>query len=141
MRKTNNYSINFETETITITKKFGKAASQIGTPEFKEMKKLRNEFEGFSIEYKTIDKKENKVTYRNLTVETMKEFLNSLDNAEEALYVFGKVEKVADKKKGKYAIIKKWFLNHYKKEYIEWNITDTVDKEVSAIEKELDDVA
>ena len=41
-------------------KKFGKAASQIGTPEFKIMKELRKEFAGYSIIYKTIEKKENK---------------------------------------------------------------------------------
>ncbi len=35
MNKNTNYTINFEAEEIIITKKFGKAASQIGTPEFK----------------------------------------------------------------------------------------------------------
>ena len=60
MNKNTNYTINFETEEIIITKKFGKAASQIGTPEFKVMQQLRKEFAGFSFAYKTIEKKENK---------------------------------------------------------------------------------
>lgn len=141
MRKSNNYSINFEEGTITITKKFGKAASQIGTPEFKEMKELRKEFEGFKFVYKTIERKENKKTYKNLTIATMKEFIGSLENSEEELTKFENVEELVKDKKGKYAIIKKWFLDNYKEQYSNWSIMDSLNKELSLIEDEIDDAA
>lgn len=124
MKKTTNYTINFETETITITKKFGKAASQIGTPEFKEMKKLRNEFEGFAIEYRVIEKNEEKVSYKNLTFKMMESFIGSLPNSKTALVEFEKVKTVTNGEKGQYAHIKKWFLDNYKEQYKKWDITD-----------------
>ena len=115
MNNTRNYTINFETEEIIITKKFGKAASQIGTAENKLLQQLRKEFEGFKIVYKTIDKKENKKSYKGLSIEEMERFVAG--RSEEELTLFKKVKEVASSKQGKYAIIKKWFLDKYKEEY------------------------
>lgn len=117
MNKNTNYTINFETEEIIITKKFGKAASQIGTPEFKIMQQLRKEFAGFSFAYKTIEKKENKKSYKGLSIEEMKRFLSN--RSEKDAEMFEKVLEVAANKQGKYAIVKKWFLNNYKEVYSE----------------------
>ncbi|CAK7050359.1 MAG: hypothetical protein ENTB_02416 [Enterocloster aldenensis] len=116
MNKATNYSINFETEEIIITKKFGKAASQIGTPEFKVMQQLRKEFEGFSFVYKTIERKENKKSYKGLSIDEMKRFLSD-NRTEEEKEMFEKVLAVAANKQGKYAIVKKWFLDRYKEAY------------------------
>ena len=115
MKKNTNYDINFETHVITITKKFGKAASQIGTPEFKIMKELRKEFAGYSIVYKTIEKKENKKSYKGLTIEEMIRFVSGMSVEEQE--VFSKVIEVASNRQGKYAIVKKWFLDNYKEAY------------------------
>ena len=117
MSKNTNYTINFETEEIIITKKFGKAASQIGTPEFKVMQQLRKEFAGFLFAYKTIEKKENKKSYKGLSIEEMTRFLSN--RAEEEQEMFKKVLAIAANKQGKYAIVKKWFLDYYKEAYSE----------------------
>ncbi len=117
MNKTTDYTINFETEEIIITKKFGKAASQIGTPEFKVMQQLRKEFTGFSFAYKTIEKKENKKSYKGLSIDEMKRFL--ANRTEEEQEMFEKVLAIAENKQGKYAIVKKWFLDRYKEAYSE----------------------
>ena len=81
MNKNTNYTINFEAEEIIITKKFGKAASQIGTPEFKVMQQLRKEFAGFSFAYKTIEKKENKKSYKGLSIDEMTRFISNRTDA------------------------------------------------------------
>lgn len=117
MNKNTNYTINFETETIIITKKFGKTASQIGTPEFKVMQQLRKEFAGFSFAYKTIEKKENKKSYKGLSIAEMKRFFSN--RADEDQKNFEKVLAIAENKQGKYAIVKKWFLDNYKEAYSE----------------------
>ena len=117
MIKNTNYTINFETEEIIITKKFGKAASQIGTPEFKVMQQLRKEFVGFSFAYKTIEKKENKKSYKGLSIDEMTRFISN--RAEEEQEMFKKVLAVAANKQGKYSIVKKWFLDNYKEAYSE----------------------
>ena len=116
MRKNINYTINFETEEIIITKKFGKAASQIGTPEFRIMQQLRKEFADFSFAYKTIEKKEGKESYKGLSIEEMKRFLSNRGNEEKEL--FEKVLALAENRQGKYAIVKKWFLDNYKEAYL-----------------------
>lgn len=115
MNKNTNYTINFEAEEIIITKKFGKAASQIGTPEFKVMQQLRKEFAGFSFVYRTIEKKENKKSYKGLSIDEMERFLSNREKEE--LEMFKKVVAVAANRQGKYAIVKKWFLDHYKEAY------------------------
>ena len=115
MSKSTNYTINIEAEEIIITKKFGKAASQIGTPEFKVMQQLRKEFTGFSFVYKTIEKKENKKSYKGLNIDEMKRFVST--RTDEEIDMFEKVLALASNKQGKYAIVKKWFLDNYKEDY------------------------
>ncbi len=115
MSKNTNYTINFEAEEIIITKKFGKAASQIGTPEFKVMQQLRKEFTGFSFVYKTIEKKENKKSYKGLSIDEMKRFISN--RTDEEMDMFEKVLELASNRQGKYAVVKKWFLDNYKEAY------------------------
>lgn len=116
MSKNTNYTINFETEEIIITKKFGKAASQIGTQEFRVMQQLRKEFAGFSFAYKTIEKKESKESYKGLSIEEMKRFVSN--RRDEDKEKFEKVLALAENKQGKYAIVKKWFLDNFKDAYL-----------------------
>lgn len=115
MNNTRNYTINFETEEIIITKKFGKAASQFGSAEYKIMQQLRKEFAGFKMVYKTIEKKEDKESYKGLSIKEMERFITT--RSEEEVQLFKKVVAVAENKQGKYAIIKKWFLDNYKDAY------------------------
>ncbi len=115
MTKSTGYTINFETGEIIITKKFGKAASKIGTPEFKDLQQLRKEFSEFKIVYKTIEKKENKKSYKGLSIDEMTRFLSNKPEEEQRL--FEKVLIVAENRQGKYAIVKKWFLDNYKDAY------------------------
>lgn len=136
MKKTTGYTIDFATATITITKKFGKAANQFDTPEFKIMQRLREEFAGFKFEYKSIEKKENKKSYRGLTIEEMKRFIST--RAEEEQMTFKKVIAIAETKQSKYAIVKKWFLDHYKDAYNEEIKSIKVEQEVASIEAELE---
>lgn len=115
MNKTTNYTINFETEEIIITKKFAKASQDLSSAEFKVMQQLRKEFVGFKFAYKTIEKKENKKSYKGLSIEEMQRFISNQTEAEQEM--FEKVLAVASNKQGKYAIIKKWFLDNYKEAY------------------------
>ncbi len=49
MKKNANYEINPIDKTITLTKKFLKGASTMGTPEYKELKKLEKDNPGFTL--------------------------------------------------------------------------------------------
>ena len=138
MKNTREYTINFATETITITKRFGKAASDFNTAEHRTMVLLRKEYPTFKFEYKAIKKKENKHSYKGLTVEEMKRFLSTKTEKEQA--TFEKVILLADSKQSKYAVIKKWFLNHYKEEYNAELETLKAEEELAELEAELDEL-
>ena len=138
-----NYAINYETKEITITKTFAKKASQLNTPEARLMRQLRNEYKDFSFVYRQIETKENKESYAGLNMETMENFFKSRIrvekaanenepatteklNSEQDYEAFKNVKKVVGK--GKYATVKKWFLDNFKEEYSNWSITDEYKK-------------
>lgn len=69
------YNIDYINETITVTKKFLKAASVYNSPEYKLMKEIRADYPTFKFAEKEIDKKAGKITHKNLTFETMREHI------------------------------------------------------------------
>ena len=137
MKNTREYAINFATETITITKRFGKAASDFNTTEHRTMMLLRKEYPTFKFDYKAIKKKETKHSYKGLNVEEMRRFMKTRTEKEQD--TFEKVVILADTKQSKYAVIKKWFLNHYKDAYNEEMEAFRIEEELKEVENELDD--
>lgn len=113
--KTTGVNFNHVAKEITITKAFEKAANVIGSTEYNEIVKIRKDFPDYTIKRKEIEVNKSKQTYKGLTVEEMKRFIAT--RSEKEVTLFEKVCKIADSKQGKYAVIKKWFLNNYQKEY------------------------
>ena len=113
--KTNGVSFNHAAKEIIITKAFEKAANKIGSTEYNELVKIRRDFPDYTIRRKEIAKKDNKKSFKGLTVEEMRRFLSTIGEADVKL--FEKVCEIAEGKQGKYAVIKKWFLNNYKEAY------------------------
>lgn len=82
MKKTENYTIDFATETIIVSKKFLKEAGIFGSPAYNTLKDIRRDNPSFPIVVREIKKKENKKSYRNLTVDNMKTFIqNCMEDA------------------------------------------------------------
>lgn len=116
MNNTKGYAINFVAKEIIITKRFSKAAGVIDSDAYKIMLSLRKDFPDFEIVIKPIEKKENKVTYKGLSIEEMNRFITA-NRSEEEQELFKKILKLQEGKKGKYATVKKWFLDNYKEIY------------------------
>lgn len=116
MNNTKGYEINYAAKEIIIKKKFNKAAGVIDSVEYKIMIALRKDFADFTIKTKAIEKKENKVSYKGLSIDEMKRFITANRSVEEQ-ELFTKILKLQEGKKGKYATVKKWFLDNYKKIY------------------------
>ena len=108
--------VNVVTKEIIITKAFEKAASQIGSKEYEEIVKTVQDFPEFVVKYKEIKKKANKTSYKGLTINEMKRFVSTRSTEEQE--VFNKVLELANGQRGKYAIVKKWFLDNYKEVYV-----------------------
>lgn len=63
MTKTQQYEVDFINSKLILTKKFYKAATILNTPEYTTLMQLRRDNPGFTIELRTIRKKEGKKTY------------------------------------------------------------------------------
>ena len=114
MKKMNEYKVDVVAETITLTKKFAKAAGVLGTREFNTFKQLRADYPDYTVQVREIAKKENKVSYANLTYDFMKTFIGMVEG--EASENIGNLAKVIELSKGQpghYAYVKTWFLEHY----------------------------
>ena len=99
-----NYEINFATNTITITQKFAKEASQIGTEAFKTMMELRQL--GMTIITKTpVQKKKNS----NLTYAKMERYISLLEDAEKYQAEFKAVCAESLAMKVPYVYVQNWF--------------------------------
>ena len=124
MKKNTGYEINPIDKTITLTKKFLKGASTMGTPEYKELKKLEKENPGFTLKVREINQKENKQTYSELTFAVMQSIIEDVYKTDENM----KTEKIAEFEQTKifysgnkttmYGHVKSWFVQNYKKQYI-----------------------
>ena len=75
MKKIESYTFNQFDKTITLTKKFSKAASIMGTAEFTELMGLMEKYPSYTLKVREISKPEKKLTYKGLTARKMREFI------------------------------------------------------------------
>ncbi len=101
-----NFIINHLDNTIEGSKTAFKKAGQFGTPEYKELTKLKNLNPGFRCAEKEIKKSSNKKTYKGLNKKFMEDYIKSLNSSED-LKDFETVKKDA------YPLVKSWFLDKY----------------------------
>lgn len=128
-----NITFNPMNNTIEVTKKFLNEARVINSPAYKELAQIKRDFPYAEIALKTIKKKTNKISYKGLSIEEMTRFVSTRSEREQK--TFECVIKLAAKKSGKYALIKKWFLDHYKNEYLnELNSLSNIDEDALAAE-------
>lgn len=103
------YSIDFASNTVTITRKFRDAASQMNTPEFNIMKQLREM--NLTILVKTPNKKKSTA----LTYAKMQKFISCLDEADKYQTMFDAVRKESKGMPAPYKYVVSWFHNTFPK--------------------------
>ena len=120
MKQNHNYEINYNENTITVTKKFLKDAGIIGSPAYKELAQLRKDLPEFQIVQREIAKKQDKKSYGKLDYKAMGEFIKEKekDTADVVLAEFEHVKQLSKIKSGPYAYVKTWFLARYKDEFV-----------------------
>ena len=118
MKSMNEYKVDQIAGTITITKKFAKAAGVLGSVEYNIMKQLRTDNPTFTVLMREIKKKEGKKSYRNLTYENMRTFIATMEGEDsDRLFEFDRVLACSKSQSAPYAYVKKWFLSIYKDEF------------------------
>ena len=129
--KKNAVAVNPIAKTITISKAYYKKACIYGTSEYDEFRTVLSENEGFTVDFKVIEKK----TYKSLTFERMEEYIKTQPNSQKQLITFAAVQRIAEKKGSKYPLTKKWFLNaypEYKENEVSANETAELEKQLEA---------
>lgn len=116
MKKMNEYKVDVVAGTITLTKRFAKAAGVLGTREFNTFKQLRADYPDYAVQVREIAKKENKTSYANLTYDFMKTYIRTIEGeTSENLVNLEKVIELSKGQAGRYAYVKTWFLGRYPK--------------------------
>ena len=118
------YKINPIEKTITLSRKFLEGAGVMGTPEYKELKRIQKENPDYTlVEREKIKQKADKVTYSELTYEVMESIIedSAKDDADKAQKIaeFNAIKGFyKDNKTTMYGHVKSWFVKNYKAEYI-----------------------
>lgn len=107
-----NYTMNFSTNTLTITKEFATNAMKPNSDESKILVHLQSICPNMKITYKT-----HKTTAKNprkgLSFAKMENYIRLYDNADELLLTFSKVKAIADIQPNKYNFVYKWFITQF----------------------------
>ena len=103
------YSIDFVSNTVTITRKFRDAASQLNTPEFNIMNQLRE------MNLTILVKAPNKKKSTALTYAKMQKFISCLDEADKYQTMFDAVRKESKGMPAPYKYVVSWFYNTFPK--------------------------
>ena len=101
------YSIDFTTNTVTVTRKFLEAASVMGNNAFETMQKLRAM--NLTIVVNCAVKKKNS----NLTYAKMEKYISLLDEADKYMEEYETVRKESKAYDAAYAYVLKWFKNTF----------------------------
>ena len=110
---------------LEVSKSFYEKAKIFGSAEFKLLREAKREFPDYKVVTST-----KKQSYKGLTEKTMEMFFESRIRTSEDKEIvkndydsYKNVVKLAETQKGKYPIIKKWFLDNFSEEYKEWSLT------------------
>ena len=103
------YSIDFVSNTVTITRKFRDAASQLNTPEFNIMNQLRE------MNLTILVKAPNKKKSTALTYAKMQKFISCLDEADKYQTMFDAIRKESKGMPAPYKYVVSWFHNTFPK--------------------------
>ena len=104
------YSINWSTNTITMTKKFAAEANQYGTEAYNMLMDVRSK--GFHIVVRK-ETKPRKACPTRLTFKQMETTLSCMDYADERLEQLHAVMDAGKGQKNQYEYVRRWFLKNY----------------------------
>ena len=108
--------VNFNNNTIEITKAFAKKAANPMSAEFKELMKLRSNLAGFEVVVKTSVKRTKKDTLKGLNYDFMRQYIERHDDENNSRMV--EFERITVKNDDtlatkSYGEVKRWFLEEF----------------------------
>ena len=114
----NLFAYDFTNNTIVASKATLKKAGNPTTPEYKALMKMIAEQPTFKVVEKAINAKSGKTTYKGLTIEMMKSYIDAQENPVALCEEFENVRQFAkDNKQREYPLLKQWFVETFKEQY------------------------
>lgn len=99
---------------VTVTKDFERKARIFGTEEYKKWRELLADIPEAKMVTKTIKRKSDKKTYKNLTYNNIKRFLEVQENSEELLKEYQLEKNKSIIQSSPYHYIQSWFINKFR---------------------------
>lgn len=99
--------------TVEVTNAFYKQAHIFGTDEYKLWKEVLKDVPDATMKKKTIAKKADKKTYKNLTYANMEKYIRTQSNSEELLEKLRIEKERADIQTSPYRAVLAWFLKEF----------------------------
>ncbi len=109
--KTNLFTIDFITNTMTITKAFERRANRIGSEEYKMLAQIKKDFPTMQLVRKTHALTKRPNPYKGLTYAAMEQYIEA--TAAELLEEFWSVRETAKITPNAYLYVRNWFLKHF----------------------------
>ena len=128
-----NVTVNHVGEKVFLTKAFAKKASVLGSTEYGELVRLRQECPNYEFVIREITKNSKKKTYSRLTYKKMREYISQVYGKDSAaLREYEQILKLSKTQSGCYAYVRKWFLGAFPNYDVtpEWN--DVTDDEATS---------
>ena len=135
----NTLHVDFEKSMIVMDRTFAKLASNTNSIEYEKLQQVRRDYPEYTVVTRKIKENDNKVTYKGLTYNFMREYILSHGSTAKRVHCYGEFERLMEislcHSQGKrYPTIKKWFLKTFP-EVAQFGVTETVEE--TKIENEL----
>lgn len=107
-----------ETKTVLMNSVFDKAAKDTFSDEYAHLQRVREQNPGYLLEVRQIKRKANKLTYKGLTYERMREYIIRYTEDAKRTKLLADFDHLLDisycqAKARRYPVIKKWFFEQF----------------------------
>jgi hypothetical protein len=108
-----NYTFDFASKTLTITKEFAQNAIDPTSNEYSIMTRFQHDFPDMRIARNTHRSPKKANPTKGLTYVHMERYINVYENASELLEVFQKVKELSASQTNGYLYVKNWFVQQF----------------------------
>lgn len=103
------YKIDFVKNTLTLNYKFAAAANDYGSPEYKRLKAILEDFPDIAVVVEAGRKITTTRKNKRLTYENMEDYMEQFENSKELIQMFRKVRKMSRSLASPYKYVSDWF--------------------------------
>ena len=113
MAKINGYRIDYTTNTLVMNYKFRDAAEVYGSPEYKMVQAIKQDFPNIKVIIKSGREQKKPTENKRFKYKNMRKHIECYSNSDELIAMFEKVKKMSAPMKSPYKYVCDWFLSQF----------------------------